>query len=57
MICRMQLSREVRFAIGESIIHMICFVAETKAAVALQHTVAVRDKIIDAYKELMQMSI
>ena len=32
-------------------------VAETKAAVALQYTVAVRDKIIDAYKELMQMSI
>ena len=32
-------------------------IAEIKAAVALQYTVAVRDKIIDAYKELMQMSI
>ena len=44
---------EVRFALGESDL----LVAETKAAVALQYTVAVRDKIIDAYKELMQMSI
>ena len=44
---------EVRFALGESDM----LVAETKAAVALQYTVAVRDKIIDAYKELMQMSI
>ena len=41
---------EVRFALD-------LLVAETKAAVALQYTVAVRDKIIDAYKELMQMSI
>ena len=32
-------------------------VAKTKALTALQYTVAVRDKIIDAYKELMQMSI
>ena len=32
-------------------------VAETKTSVALQYTVAVRDKIIDAYKQLMQMSI
>ena len=47
---------EVRFALGESDTHDL-LVAETKAAVALQYTVAVRDKIIDAYKELMQMSI
>lgn len=49
---------EVRFALGESSdnTHDL-LVAETKAAVALQYTVAVRDKIIDAYKELMQMSI
>ena len=32
-------------------------VAETKANIALQYTVAVRDKLIDGYKELMQMSI
>ena len=48
---------EVRFALGESDNTHDLLVAETKAAVALQYTVAVRDKIIDAYKELMQMSI
>ena len=32
-------------------------IAETKANVALQYTVAVRDKLIDGYKEIMQMSI
>ncbi len=45
---------EVRFALGESDNTHDLLVAETKAAVALQYTVAVRDKIIDAYKELMQ---
>lgn len=44
---------EVRFALGESDNTHDLLVAETKAAVALQYTVAVRDKIIDAYKELM----
>ena len=48
---------EVSFALGESDNTHDLLVAETKAAVALQYTVAVRDKIIDAYKELMQMSI
>ena len=48
---------EVRFALGESDNTHDLLVAEIKAAVALQYTVAVRDKIIDAYKELMQMSI
>ena len=32
-------------------------IAESKAEIALQYTVAVRDKLIDAYKELMQMSV
>lgn len=40
---------EVRFALGESDNTHDLLVAETKAAVALQYTVAVRDKIIDAY--------
>lgn len=44
---------EVRFALGESDNTHDLLVAETKAAVALQYTVAVRDKIIDAYKELI----
>ena len=48
---------EGRFALGESDNTHDLLVAETKASVALQYTVAVRDKIIDAYKQLMQMSI
>lgn len=32
-------------------------VALEKASTALQYTVAVRDKLLDAYKELMQMQI
>ena len=48
---------EIRFALGESVNTHDLLVAETKASVALQYTVAVRDKIIDAYKQLMQMSI
>lgn len=48
---------EVRFALRESDNTHDLLVAETKASVALQYTVAVRDKIIDAYKQLMQMSI
>ena len=46
---------EIRFALGESDNTHDLLVAETKASVALQYTVAVRDKIIDAYKQLMQM--
>lgn len=40
---------EVRFALGESDNTHDLLVAETKAAVALQYTVAVRDKIIDIF--------
>ena len=48
---------EVRFALGESENTHDLLIAEAKASVALQYTVAVRDKMIDAYKELMQMSV
>ncbi|MGN0415179.1 MAG: flagellar hook-basal body complex protein FliE [Agathobacter sp.] len=50
-------SEEVRFALGEAENTHDLLVAETKANIALQYTVAVRDKLIDGYKELMQMSI
>lgn len=43
---------EVRFALGESDNTHDLLVAETKAAVALQYTVAVRDKIIEKAKTL-----
>lgn len=50
-------SEEVRFRhLGKPKIHMTAD-CETKANVALQYTVAVRDKLIDGYKEIMQMSI
>lgn len=50
-------SEEVRFALGESENTHDLLIAETKANIALQYTVAVRDKLIDGYKEIMQMSI
>lgn len=48
---------EIRFALGYAENTHDLTVAESKAQIALQYTVAVRDKIIDAYKELMQMQI
>ena len=50
-------SEEVRFALGEADNPHGLLVAEIKANIALQYTVAVRDKLIDGYKEIMQMSI
>ena len=32
-------------------------VAQQKANIALTYTVAIRDKVVDAYKEIMQMSM
>ena len=48
---------EIRFALGESENTHDLLIAQAKASVALQYTVAVRDKIIDAYREIMQMQI
>jgi flagellar hook-basal body complex protein FliE len=48
---------EIQFALGQSTNTHDLLIAESKAEVALQYTVAVRDKVIDAYKELMQMQI
>jgi flagellar hook-basal body complex protein FliE len=50
-------SAEIQFALGESSNTHDLLIATTKAEVALQYTVAVRDKLVDGYKELMQMSI
>ena len=50
-------SEEIRFALGESDNTHDLLIAETKANIALQYTVAVRDKLVDGYKELMQMSV
>lgn len=50
-------SEEVRFLLGESDNTHDLLTAQTKALTALQYTTAVRDKMIDAYKEIMQISI
>lgn len=50
-------AEEIRFAMGESENTHDLLIAESKANIALQYTVAVRDKLIEGYKELMQMSV
>ena len=48
---------EIKFALGETENAHDLTIALQKASAALQYTVAVRDKLLDAYKELMQMQI
>ena len=50
-------SAEIQFALGESDNTHDLLIAQTKATVALQYTVAVRDKLVEAYREIMQMQI
>ncbi len=48
---------EIQFALGESDNTHDLLIAQTKANVALQYTVAVRDRMIEAYREIMNMQI
>lgn len=48
---------EIKFAMGETENAHDLTIALQKASTALQYTVAVRDRLLDAYKELMQMQI
>ena len=48
---------EVRWALGESTSTHELTNALQKSSIALQYTVAIRDKVLEAYKEIMQMSI
>ncbi|MBE5906256.1 MAG: flagellar hook-basal body complex protein FliE [Lachnospiraceae bacterium] len=50
-------SAEIQFALGLSNNTHDLQVAQQKANIALQYTIAVRDKAIDAYKEIMNMSL
>lgn len=50
-------SAEIQFALGYSENTHDLQIALQKANVALQYTVAVRDKMLEAYKEIMNMSI
>ncbi len=47
----------IQFALGESDNTHDLLIAQTKANTALQYTVAVRDRVIEAYQQIMQMQI
>ena len=48
---------ELKFAMGETENTHDLTIALQKASTALQYTVAIRDRLLDAYKEIMQMQI
>lgn len=48
---------EISFALGESTSTHDLLVAQEKANIALSYTVAVRDKVLEAYQEIMNMQI
>jgi len=50
-------NEEIKFALGETENTHDLTIALQKASTALQYTVAVRDKLMEAYKEIMQMQI
>lgn len=47
----------IKFALGETENTHDLMIALQKASTALQYTVAIRDRLMDAYKEIMQMQI
>lgn len=50
-------AEEIKFALGESDNTHDLSVAMQKAAVSLQYTVAVKNAMLDAYKEIMNIQI
>ena len=50
-------NEEVKFAMGQTENAHDLMIALNKASTALQYTVAVRDKFLEAYKEIMNMQI
>ncbi len=50
-------NEEIRFALGETENTHDLTIALEKASTALQYTVAIRDKLMEAYRELMQIQI
>lgn len=50
-------NEEVKFMLGETENAHDLTIAMEKASSALQYTVAVRDKFLEAYKEIMQIQI
>lgn len=50
-------NEEIKWALGETENTHDLSIALQKASIALQYTVAIRDKLLDAYKELIQMQV
>jgi flagellar hook-basal body complex protein FliE len=50
-------NEKVKFALGESESTHDLAIALQKASTALQYTVAVRDKFVEAYREIMNLQI
>ena len=50
-------NEEIKFALGETDNSHDLGIALQKASAALQYTVAIRDRLLDAYKELIQMQV
>lgn len=48
---------EIKWALGETENTHDLTIALQKASTALQYTVAIRDKLLEAYKELIQMQV
>ena len=47
----------IQFAMGQSENTHDLLIAQSKANISLQYTAAVRDKLLEAYREIMQMQI
>ena len=50
-------NEEVKWMLGETENAHDLSIALQKASTALQYTVAIRDRVLDAYRELLQMQI
>jgi flagellar hook-basal body complex protein FliE len=50
-------NEEIKWSLGETDNTHDLSIALQKASTSLQYTVAIRDKLLDAYKELIQMQI
>ena len=50
-------NEELKFALGQTENTHDLLIAQQKASTALQYTVALRDKFLESYKELMNMQI
>ena len=50
-------NEELKFAFGQTENTHDLLIAQQKASTALQYTVALRDKFLESYKELMNMQI